>query len=85
MTKELKKISKKKTRSCIICHKKLKVFEYNLCSCGENVCIKHVNRNLHDCKKIRKIVLSKSGDNLNDLNDFDIKLTKIASPKIDKI
>jgi len=85
MTKNLNKvvyINKKK--SCKVCNKKLKIFEYNLCSCGENVCIKHVNRNLHDCKKRRKITVSNISNDKSS-NEMDIKLVKITPPKVDKI
>lgn len=84
LTKIVSKIpvSKMNKRSCKVCKKKLKIFEFNLCSCGENVCIKHVNRNLHDCKKRRKMTVSSSSDDLNEMN---IKLVKITSPKVDKI
>lgn len=82
MLKKVASTSMNKKKSCKVCKKKLKIFEYNLCSCGENVCIKHVNRNLHDCKKRMKITVSSSSDTLNEMN---IPLVKITSIKVDKI
>ena len=41
--------TKKISRKCIICHKKLKFFETNLCSCNKNICMKHAQRSKHSC------------------------------------
>lgn len=38
--------SKKK---CVVCNRKLRLFETNLCSCNSSVCIYHTERDLHDC------------------------------------
>lgn len=54
---------------CIICKKKLKHYEANLCSCEENVCIKHSQKVFHDCKLSKKI----------------IEHPRIVASKIDKI
>jgi len=60
------KIIKKR---CIICKNKLKFFEANLCSCKENVCIKHMQKSKHSCIEGKKYV----------------KLEKVVSPKVVKI
>jgi hypothetical protein len=35
---------------CVVCGKKLKLIEENLCSCGSDVCMVHRNKFDHDCK-----------------------------------
>jgi hypothetical protein len=43
--------SKNKIKAkCVVCGKKLKVIEKNLCSCGSDVCMVHRNKFDHDCK-----------------------------------
>ena len=37
-------------RKCIVCGKKLKIIEKDLCSCGADVCMIHRNKFDHDCK-----------------------------------
>lgn len=49
---------KKSIRRCKVCSKKLKTFEINLCSCNEDICIKHCDRVSHACKDNKKIVLA---------------------------
>jgi len=41
---------------CIVCSKKLKVTEKNLCSCAKNICMKHKERKAHDCNFQSKTV-----------------------------
>lgn len=65
MTKEVPIPSKSVKKKCIVCGKKLKIFEYDLCSCKKNVCMKHLPKYSHDCvnksniKKYEKIVSQK--------------------------
>lgn len=59
----------KKKKRCVMCRKRLKVFERNLCSCGKDVCLKHVQRSLHDCP----------------LNLDKVLMEKVDAPKILKI
>jgi len=54
MPTDSKNISKTIKR-CIVCRKKLKVFEKNLCSCGKDVCISHMTKSRHDCVKVVKV------------------------------
>lgn len=44
-------------RRCVVCGKVLKVFETNLCSCEENLCMKHRNKDLHKCVLDKTVVL----------------------------
>lgn len=44
-------------RRCIVCRKVLKVFETNLCSCNENLCMNHRNKDLHKCVTDKKVIL----------------------------
>ena len=44
---------------CIICNRKLKVFELNLCSCEKNVCMLHKEKTQHDCTNYKDIKLEK--------------------------
>lgn len=39
------------TRRCSVCNKKLRSFETRLCRCEQPVCIKHAQRELHECTK----------------------------------
>ena len=64
-----KKKSIKNKKLCIVCKKKLKFFETNLCSCKEHVCVKHMQKSMHSCTEGKKYV----------------KLEKIVSPKVVKI
>lgn len=67
--KSVKVFASEKKKRCQICCKKLKVFEKNLCSCGVNVCMKHLSRSEHDCKLQKKI----------------LQLVKVVAPKISMI
>jgi len=49
MVKESKNKTKFK-KKCIVCKKKLKITETNLCSCKTNVCMKHRDRSSHKCQ-----------------------------------
>ena len=54
------KIQRKNHRSrCVVCGKLLKIFEMNLCSCKQKLCMKHKNRESHDCPDETKITLVK--------------------------
>lgn len=44
---------KHETQKCVTCGKKLRVFEYNICSCGFPVCIRHITD--HGCNKVNVI------------------------------
>ena len=44
---------------CVVCNRKLKVFECKLCSCGKNVCMSHKEKPQHDCPNVEKIELEK--------------------------
>ncbi len=44
-------------RRCVMCGKKLKIFETSLCSCNENLCMKHRNKDLHKCVSDNKVVM----------------------------
>lgn len=56
-------------KKCVICKKKLKIFEMNLCSCGKKLCIKHVQRFSHRCTGGKD----------------SVKITKVVAPKVVKI
>lgn len=51
------KTTKVKTLRCKVCSKKLKTFEVNLCSCKEDVCMKHRDRISHGCTESSKLLL----------------------------
>ena len=34
---------------CVICKRKLKITEINLCSCDKNICFKHKDKISHNC------------------------------------
>ena len=44
---------------CIVCNRKLKVFELNLCSCGKDVCMLHREKTKHNCLNSEEIKLEK--------------------------
>ena len=49
--------TKVKTKICKVCSKKLKKFEVNLCSCKEDICMKHRDRVSHGCTENSKLIL----------------------------
>ena len=42
---------------CIVCRKKLKVYESDLCGCKTPVCMKHKDRSSHNCQEHDKIIV----------------------------
>ena len=44
---------------CVVCKRKLKVFEFKLCSCGKDVCMLHKEKTQHDCSSSKDINLEK--------------------------
>ena len=44
---------------CVVCKRKLKVFEFKLCSCEKDVCMLHKEKTQHDCSNSKDINLEK--------------------------
>ena len=46
------------SQKCIICKRKLKITEMNLCSCSKHICFEHKDKSSHNCNIFPKKILN---------------------------